>query len=181
MVLQFHKYAHTDKTSPEKFRKISVCSIQCIQRIIFSTVSAELVPVILGHDITLRCPVGLSTSDDNHSIKEWFRGPVSDTRAMVARLVTSGDQVEFNYTADKKMWIISMAGDLIIQNLTLGDVGFYNCHFTGSKTHIIQLNIRGMFYCLFFLSDILSIKISCPKLTPNNVDNLRRFTICICI
>ena len=67
----------------------------------------------------------------------------------MARSVNRGVHVEKNMIAgaDEKMWIDSMAGDLIIQNLRFEDGGFYTCSSTGSKAKTIQLNvITGMFY-----------------------------------
>ena len=108
-------------------------------------ISAKTVPSVLGHDITLSCPVASSTSDIKQSIKEWFRGVASNTGATVARLVTNGYLVEHNHTDVEKMWFSSKAGDLIIANLTLEDMGFYTCHFTGSKEQTIQLYVIGVF------------------------------------
>ena len=115
-----------------------------------------MLPVILGHDNTLRCPVDSPSAGADRSVKAWFRGPVSNTEAFVARLITSGGRVEYNYTVDEKMWISSVDGELFIQNLTLEDVGFYTCYFTGSKEQTIKLYVRGMFIRSF--SDRIIVK-----------------------
>ena len=107
-------------------------------------------PVILGRDYSLSCPVNLSSSEGTRLNMVWFRGLDSNPAAMLARLVTSGDDVEYNYTAVEKILINSLSGDLIIQNLTLEDVGFYTCHFTGSKAQTIQTYASGVFYWAFF-------------------------------
>ena len=118
----------------------------CQHPIIYLTVSAEAVPSILGHTITLSCPISSPSSDVPRSIKEWFRGPFFQPKATVAKLVTKGDDVEYNHTLDKKMGIDLLDGDLIITNLTLEDMGFYTCRFTGSKEHTFELYVRGLFY-----------------------------------
>ena len=106
---------------------------------------------VLGHVITLSCPHfnnGAAIGGDIISVKEWFRGPTSNSKSTVARLVTKRDSVEndFEADADEKMRIDPKSGDLIIQNLTLGDSGLYTCSFTGWGTQTIQLDvITGMF------------------------------------
>ena len=124
-----------------------ICSDNKLMIINSQYISAKSVPSVLGHTITLSCPVASSTSDTKRSIKQWFRG--TNTGATMARLVTIGDLVEYNHTIIEKMWFNSMAGDLIIANLTLEDMGFYTCHFTGSKEQTIQLYVRGVFDCFF--------------------------------
>ena len=110
------------------------------------TVSAKAMPSVLGHTITLRCPVVSSSKDLSQSIKEWFRGPIADPKTRVARLVINENNVEYNYTLDERMRIDVPDGDLIIANLTLDDMGFYTCHFTGSKEQTFHLYTRGMFH-----------------------------------
>ena len=64
----------------------------------------------------------------------------------MARVAIRGLRVEENSTADARMWISSRDGDLMIQNLTQEDAGFYTCRFTGSEARTIQLNaVTGMF------------------------------------
>ena len=121
------------------------------------TVSAEIVPVTMGHDNTLRCPFGSSRNVTDRSVKVWFHGVVSNTEALVARLVTSGVHVEYNYAANERIWIDSRSGDLTLQNLTIEDMGFYTCHFTGWKEQTIQLYTGGMFIWLF--CDIVWVRI----------------------
>ena len=110
-----------------------------------STDASDVVPGVLGHAITLSCPrLNNDTviSGVTILVKEWSRGPASNPTSTVARLVTKGDSVhDFKADADEKMWIDSKDGDLIIQNLTLGDSGFYTCSFTGSEAQTIQLNV----------------------------------------
>ena len=120
-----------------------ICSDQILKCL---TVSAKAIPCVLGHAITIRCPVALSSSDAPRSVKEWFRGIVLKPEAMVAKLVTNGVHMEYNYTANEKVSISPVEGDLVIANLTLEDIGFYTCHFTGSKEQIIQLYVRGAFF-----------------------------------
>ena len=99
---------------------------------------------VLGYAITLRCPALHHYAVINNittSVIKWFRGPISDPKSTVARLVTKGVHVEKNFTADTRMWISSMDGDLIIHNLMLEDAGFYNCSFTGSNPRTVQLNV----------------------------------------
>ena len=111
-----------------------------------STVSAKALPSVLGHTITLGCPVVSSRNDLLRSIKEWFRGPIADPKTRVARLIINENNVEYNHTFDEKMRIDVPDGDLIITNLTLEDMGFYTCRFTGSKEQTFQIYIRGMFH-----------------------------------
>ena len=107
---------------------------------------------VLGQAITLSCPRlndGTVISGITTLVKEWSRSPASNPKSTVAILVTKGDSVQNDFKADvnEKMWIDSKDGDLIIQNLTLGDSGFYTCSFTGSEAQTIQLDvITGMFY-----------------------------------
>ena len=128
----------------------SECWIWCITHYILfliincQIISAKDVPGVLDHAITLSCPVTSSSSDFPRSIKQWFRGIVVNPGAMVARLVITGDLVEYNYTVDENMWIASMDGDLFIANLSLEDMGFYTCHFTGSKEQTVQLYAKGV-------------------------------------
>ena len=112
-------------------------------------------PVVLGRDNILRCPVDSPSGDATLSFKVWFRGPVSNPDGVVARLLTMRGHVQY-FRSDKKMWIGSMDGDLTIADLTLDDVGFYTCHFTGSKPRTLKLYIRGLFKRSF--QDILSIR-----------------------
>ena len=100
-------------------------------------------PVISGRDNILRCPVDLPNREATLSVKEWFRGPVSNPDRLVARLLTKRGHVKF-FRSDKKMWIGSMDGDLTIADLTLEDVGFYTCHFTGSTPRTLKLFVRGV-------------------------------------
>ena len=106
----------------------------------------EAVPSGLGHAITLSCPKVSSSSDSPRSINEWFRGPVPQPKATVAKLVTNGNNVEYNYTVDEKMRISVRGGDLTINNLTREDMGFYTCRITGSKQQTFQLFDRGVFH-----------------------------------
>ena len=98
---------------------------------------------VVGHSVTLDYPeLGNDVINENMlAIKDWFQGPVSDPDTHVSRLMTRGDHVIQKYTVDKRMGINSMDGDLIIQNLTLRDAGFYTCYFSGSKLKNIQLNV----------------------------------------
>ena len=118
-----------------------ICSDQCIICLIFS---AKAVRCVLGHAITLICPVALPSSDVLRSVKEWFRGFFPKSQATLAKMVTKGVHVEYNHTADQ-MWINSLDGDLIITNLTMEDMGFYTCRFTGSREQTIELYVSGMF------------------------------------
>ena len=59
--------------------------------------------------------------------------------------MTKKGLMEYNNTADEKMLISSMEGDLIISDLTLEDMGFYTCRFTGSKEQTIHLYVSGVF------------------------------------
>ena len=122
-------------------------------------ISAKVVSSVLGHAITLSCPVTSSGNATPRPIKEWFRGLVPHASASVARLLTNRDPMEYNHTVAEKMRFSSLDGDLIIENLTLEDMGFYTCHFTGSKAQTIQLYVEGMFD--WFLKDMsYSSKIS---------------------
>ena len=129
----------------------SKCGAWCVtHRILFlmikfRIISAKVVPGVLGHAITLRCPVTSSSSDVPRSIKQWFRGIAVNPGATLARLVITRKLVEYNYTADENMWIASMDGDLNIANLSLEDLGFYTCHYTGSKEQTIHLYANGVF------------------------------------
>ena len=129
----------------------SECGIWCVTHYIlllminFRNISAKVVQSVLGHAITLSCPVTSSISDSPRSVKQWFRGIVFNPGVTVARLVNTGDLVEYNYAVDDNMWIASMDGDLLIANLSLEDMGFYTCHFTGSKEQTVQLYAKGVF------------------------------------
>ena len=135
----------------EAFMQHTMCQLWCLQLIIPSTGAPDVVTGVLGHIITLSCPRlnnDIVISGVTILVKEWFRGPASNPTSTVARLVIKGDYVQndFKADADKKMWIDSKDGDLIIQNLTLGDSGFYTCRFTGSEAQTIQLDVvTGMF------------------------------------
>ena len=149
--MKSHKYARTNVSRQRPgniFTRHSTYLLLYIPLLIYWPVSASEVAVILGRDNTLSCPVNFSGSVGARSVMEWFRGTVSNSSAMLARLVTVGVYVEYNYTAFEKI-LINLSGDLIIQNLTMGDVGFYTCHFTGSKAQIIQTYVRGVFYWVF--------------------------------
>ena len=106
-----------------------------IQLSIYATISADVVTGVLGHAITLSCPE-LNNDDAVTSVRQshkvWYRGPVYDTDGIVARVTIRGLHVEDNSTADTRMWINSMDGDLMIRNLRQEDAGFYTCSFTGS-------------------------------------------------
>ena len=99
---------------------------------------------VVGRAISLSCP-DLSNdtviSGDMLAIKEWFRGSNSNPNAKVAKLMTKGDNVKHKNTVNERIGISSMEGNLVIKNLTMGDVGFYTCHFTGSGPHSIELNV----------------------------------------
>ena len=130
----------------------TMCQLWCIQLIIPSTGAPDVVTGVLGQAITLSCPRlnnDIVISGFTILVKEWFWGPASSPKSTVARLVIKGDTVanDVKADADEKMWIDSKDGDLIIQNLTMGDAGFYTCSFTGLEDHTIQLKvITGMFY-----------------------------------
>ena len=105
-------------------------------------------PVVLGRTNTLWCSAGSddgtgSTSDTTRSIKEWFYSQTPQSVAMVAKLVSKEGQVEYYCAADERVRIGSLAGELIIQNLTLEVLGSYTCIFTGLETRIFELCIRG--------------------------------------
>ena len=100
---------------------------------------------VRGRNISLSCPVALVFNDSTRSVKEWFRGLVSDPEANMARLITKGPRVEYNYTADEMKRISTIDGNLIILKLALEDAGFYTCRFTGSETQRIELHVRVLF------------------------------------
>ena len=127
-------------------RHISFVMLGCISL----TISAIDLPSVLGHTITLSCPVASPSNDLPRSIKEWFRGPIADPKTRVAILVINENNVEYNYTFDEKMRLGVHHGDSIITNLTLDDMGFYICHFTGSKEQTFQLYTRGMFHGFYW-------------------------------
>ena len=126
-----------------------ICQLWCIQLTIPSIFSSDIITGVVGRAVTLRCPEISSDdviNDGTLAVKEWFRGPDSNSNTRVANLMTNGVHVTHKYTVDERMEINSMAGDLSIKNLTLGDAGLYTCHFTGSTPQAIQLHvITGMF------------------------------------
>ena len=121
---------------------------------------------MLGYNISLSCPVGSATNHSRRSVQDWYRGNVSNPGAMIARLITKGLRVEYNYTINKKKWIITMAGELFIQKLTLEDAGFYICRFTGSGAQAIELHVEGVFDCFYLDVSQLS-KLTMTKLIEN--------------
>ena len=151
------KYAGTN-TSRQKpgniFTYHSTYLLLYIPSLKYWPVSALKVPVILGRDNSLSCSINFSSSESTRLIMEWFRRLDSNPAALLARLVTRGADVEYSYTSVEKILINSFSGDLTIQNLTLEDVGFYTCHFTGSDSQTIQLYVRGVFYWVFFRYNI---------------------------
>ena len=151
-ILRINMHIKSLNEKPEVFMQHNICQLWCIQLIIPSTDGSDVVTGVLGQAITLSCPrLNNDTviSGVRILVKAWFRGPASNPTSTVARLVTKGDFVQNNFKADadERMWIDSKDGDLIIQNLTLWDSGYYTCSFTGSEAQTIQLNvITGMFY-----------------------------------
>ena len=124
------------------------------QLLIYVIVSAQDVPIVLGEAITLSCPVDSHTGEvSRSSIKEWFRGVVPRPQATVAKLATKGVYIDHSFTVDERMGISSLDGDLKITNLTLDDMGFYTCRFTGLKEQRIYLYARGMF-CQRYIMDV---------------------------
>ena len=52
---------------------------------------------------------------------------------------------EYSNTADDRMSISAPDGDLTIYNITVKDIGFYTCRFTGARDEIIRLSHDGAF------------------------------------
>ena len=138
---------HIKKTHANVKFSVTVWYISCKNKLLIHViVSAQDVPVVLGQAITLSCPVDSHTGEvSRSSIKEWFRGVVPRPQATVAKLDTKGDYIHHSYTADERILISTVGGDLKITKLTLDDMGFYTCRFTGSNEQRIYLYAGGVF------------------------------------
>ena len=99
----------------------------------------------LGSQVTLRCPIDESNISTPRITKTWFRGHGATLGAAIAKLVIHNSLTEYSDTLDDRMSISEPDGDLTIFNITVKDIGFYTCRFTGSRDEIIQLSLNGAF------------------------------------
>ena len=75
----------------------------------------------------------------------WFRGHGATLGAAIAKLVIHNSMTEYSDTVDDRMSMSEPDGDLTIYNITVKDIGFYTCRFTGSRDEIIRLSHNGAF------------------------------------